>query len=92
LPHRKSTDDGADLVGHEAGLQYAGDESVGRVGNAMTNSTANASRAVGDSIRSLTTQSIAVTMMQWTGPQLHVQTVDWTLVKAGCVHGSGKEL
>ena len=30
---------------------------------------------------SLTTQSIAVTMMQWTGPELHVQAVDWTLVK-----------
>jgi hypothetical protein len=26
-------------------------------------------------------QSIAVTMMQWTGPELQVQTVDWTLVK-----------
>ena len=33
------------------------------------------------SIRSLDTQSIAVTMMQWTGPRLHVQVVDWTLVK-----------
>src|SRR3974390_3531172 len=38
-------------------------------------------RQVLNSIRSLVTQSIAVTMMQWTGPQLHVQTVDWTLVK-----------
>jgi hypothetical protein len=38
-------------------------------------------RQVLSSIRSLTTQSIAVTMMQWTGPELHVQTVDWTLVK-----------
>ncbi len=38
-------------------------------------------RQVLNSIRSLTTQSIAVTMMQWTGPQLHAQTVDWTLVK-----------
>jgi Protein of unknown function (DUF1194) len=38
-------------------------------------------RQVLDSIRSLTTQSIAVTMMQWTGPELHVQTVDWMLVK-----------
>ena len=38
-------------------------------------------RQVLTSIRSLVTQSIAVTMMQWTGPQLHVQTVDWTLVK-----------
>jgi hypothetical protein len=33
------------------------------------------------SIRSLVTQSIAVTMMQWTGPRLHVVVVDWTLVK-----------
>jgi len=39
------------------------------------------SRQVLNSIRSLTTQSIAVTMMQWTGPELHVQTVEWTLVK-----------
>ena len=38
-------------------------------------------RQVLNSIRSLVTQSIAVTMMQWTGPELHVQTVDWTLVK-----------
>jgi hypothetical protein len=38
-------------------------------------------RQVLNSIRSLTTQSIAVTMMQWTGPELHVQTVDWTLAK-----------
>jgi hypothetical protein len=38
-------------------------------------------RQVLSSIRSLATQSIAVTMMQWTGPQLHVQVVDWTLVK-----------
>jgi hypothetical protein len=29
-------------------------------------------RQVLNSIRSLITQSIAVTMMQWTGPQLHV--------------------
>jgi hypothetical protein len=34
-----------------------------------------------NSIRSLATQSIAVTMAQWTGPELHVQTVDWTLTK-----------
>jgi hypothetical protein len=33
------------------------------------------------SIRSLITQSIAVTMMQWTGPRLHVQVVDWAVVK-----------
>ncbi len=38
-------------------------------------------RQVLNAIRSLSTQSIAVTMMQWTGPELHVQTVDWTLVK-----------
>ncbi len=38
-------------------------------------------RQVLNSIRALTTQSIAVTMMQWTGPELHVQTVDWTLIK-----------
>jgi hypothetical protein len=37
LPHRKSTDDGADLVGHEAGLQYAGDESVGRDAEGVLN-------------------------------------------------------
>ena len=34
-----------------------------------------------NSIRSLTTQSIAVTMMQWTGPRLHVVVVDWALIK-----------
>jgi hypothetical protein len=34
-----------------------------------------------NSIRSLMTQSIAATMMQWTGPRLHVQVVDWTLIK-----------
>ena len=34
-----------------------------------------------NSIRSLATQSIAVTMMQWTGPRLHVVVVDWTLIK-----------
>lgn len=33
------------------------------------------------SIRSLVTQSIAVTMVQWTGPRLHVVVVDWTQVK-----------
>src|SRR5205823_4992482 len=38
-------------------------------------------RQVLNLILSLTTQSIAVTMVQWTGPELHVQTVDWTLVK-----------
>jgi hypothetical protein len=32
-------------------------------------------------IRSGTTQSIAVTMVQWTGPTLHVQAVPWMLIK-----------
>jgi hypothetical protein len=31
-------------------------------------------------IRSLGTQSIAVTMFQWTGPPLHVVVADWTLI------------
>jgi hypothetical protein len=34
-----------------------------------------------NSIRSLMTQSIAVTMVQWTGPRLHVVVVDWMRVK-----------
>jgi hypothetical protein len=34
-----------------------------------------------NAIRSLDTQSIAVTMMQWTGPRLHVVVVDWTQIK-----------
>jgi hypothetical protein len=34
-----------------------------------------------NAIRSLATQSIAVTMMQWTGPFLHVVVADWTLIK-----------
>ncbi len=34
-----------------------------------------------NAIRSLDTGSIAVTMMQWTGPLLHVVAVDWTLIK-----------
>jgi len=34
-----------------------------------------------NSIRALATQSIAVAMMQWTGPRLHVVAVDWTLIK-----------
>ena len=33
------------------------------------------------SIRSLDTQSIAVTVMQWTAPRLHVVVVDWMLIK-----------
>jgi hypothetical protein len=57
-------------------------------------------RQVLNSIRSLTTQSIAVTMMQWTGPELHVQTVDWTLAKdedtvnalADAIQGSKRQL
>jgi Protein of unknown function (DUF1194) len=32
-------------------------------------------------ISSGSTQSIAVTMVQWTGPALHVQAVPWTLIK-----------
>jgi hypothetical protein len=31
-------------------------------------------------IRSLARQSIAVTMMQWTGPRLHVVVVDWSQI------------
>ena len=34
-----------------------------------------------NAIRSLDTQSIAVTMLQWTGPLLHVVVVDWALIK-----------
>lgn len=34
-----------------------------------------------NAIRSLGTQSIAVTMFQWTGPFLHVVVADWVLVK-----------
>jgi hypothetical protein len=34
-----------------------------------------------NSIRSLVTQSIAVTMVQWTGSRLHVVVVDWMAVK-----------
>jgi hypothetical protein len=33
-----------------------------------------------NSIRSLGTQAITVTMMQWTGPRLHVVVADWTLI------------
>jgi Protein of unknown function (DUF1194) len=39
------------------------------------------SRQVLNSIRSLGTPTIAVAMMQWTGPRLHVVVVDWTTVK-----------
>src|SRR5271155_1800965 len=38
-------------------------------------------RQVLSAVRSLDPQSIAVTMMQWTGPQLHVVVVNWTLIK-----------
>jgi Protein of unknown function (DUF1194) len=34
-----------------------------------------------NAIRSLGTQSIAVTMFQWTGPFLHVVVADWMLIK-----------
>ena len=34
-----------------------------------------------NAIRSLGTQSIAVTMFQWTGPLLHVVVADWTLIR-----------
>ena len=34
-----------------------------------------------NAILSGSTQSIAVTMLQWTGPSLHVQVVPWTLIK-----------
>jgi len=52
------------------------------------------------SIRSLVTGSIAVTMMQWTGPRLHVQAVDWTLIKdldsanafAGAIEAAPRQL
>ena len=33
-----------------------------------------------NAIRSLGTQSMAVTMFQWTGPLLHVVVADWTLI------------
>jgi len=57
-------------------------------------------RQVLNSIRSLTTQSIAVTMMQWTGPELHVQTVEWSVAKdeasvnalADAIEGSKRQL
>jgi hypothetical protein len=53
-----------------------------------------------NSIRSLVTQSIAVTMMQWTGPRLHVVVVDWTLIKdeasahafAGAIEAAPRQL
>jgi len=38
------------------------------------------STAVQQAIRSTTTASISVAMLQWTGPALHVVAVDWTLI------------
>ena len=38
-------------------------------------------RRVLNAIRSGLTQSIVVTMFQWTGPRLQVQVVPWTLIK-----------
>jgi hypothetical protein len=34
-----------------------------------------------NAIHSLSTQSIVVTMVQWTGPELQIQVVPWTLIK-----------
>ncbi len=34
-----------------------------------------------NSIRGLSTGSVAVTMVQWTGPAMQVQVVQWTLIK-----------
>jgi hypothetical protein len=53
-----------------------------------------------NSIRSLMTQSIAVTMVQWTGPRLHVVVVDWMLIKdetsvtalAGAIEAAPRQL
>lgn len=39
------------------------------------------SRQVLNAIRSGSTQAIAVTMVQWTGPELQVQVVPWTLIR-----------
>jgi len=36
--------------------------------------------AVQQAIRSTSTGSVAVAMLQWTGPALHVVAVDWTLI------------
>jgi hypothetical protein len=53
-----------------------------------------------NAIRSLDTQSIAVTMMQWTGPKLHAVVVDWTQIKdensandfAGAIEAAPRQL
>src|SRR5262245_58060517 len=34
-----------------------------------------------DAIQSGTTQAIAVTMVQWTGPSLQLQVLPWTVIK-----------
>lgn len=39
------------------------------------------SRQVLNAIRSGSTQAIAVTMVQWTGPELQVQVIPWTLIR-----------
>ena len=39
------------------------------------------SRQVLNAIREVETQAVAVTMVQWTGPRLHVVVVDWTVIK-----------
>jgi Protein of unknown function (DUF1194) len=39
------------------------------------------SEQVLNAIRGMSTQSIAVTMVQWTGPAMQVQVVPWTLIK-----------
>jgi hypothetical protein len=36
-----------------------------------------------NAIRSLSTESIVVTMVQWTGPELQIQVVPWTPIKDG---------
>ena len=41
-----------------------------------------------DAIRGGSTGSIAVTMTQWTGPTMHVQTVPWMLVKDAASAGA----
>jgi len=53
-----------------------------------------------NAIRSLGTQSIAVTMFQWTGPFLHIVVADWALIKdaasaaafAGAIDASPRRL
>jgi hypothetical protein len=53
-----------------------------------------------NAIRSGATQSIAVTMFQWTGPRLHIQVVPWMLIKdeasadavAAAIEGAERQL